>query len=170
MNDLAVLFASQARAATLDPTLALLSALGSFPMGVYYARLIGEAALRVRAGWDRTLAAFLIAAPLAWFSAGLLEGGEGIPSEHAAFVGCLIGVLWRHAEDGQTRMILLGFAAAVGVARVLLAASTPIEVAIGYAVGLAAAWIARRLIEITGATFRRVWQLAHDRMEKPNGR
>jgi membrane-associated phospholipid phosphatase len=157
MNELVALLAQQARVASLDPTLAFLSALGSFPMGVYYARFIGEAALRERAGWDRTLAAFLIAAPLAKQAAGLLDGGEVIPSEHAAFVACLVGVLWRHT-DRQTRVILLTFAAAVGVARVLLAASTPIEVVIGYIVGLAVAWFARRLVEMTGTVLRQVCQ------------
>lgn len=158
IEGLLIALAQQTRTAGLDPTLALLSALGSFPMGVYYARFMGEAALRVRAGWDQTLAAFLIAAPLGWLLAGLLESGEGIPSEHAALIACLVGVLWRHTGDRQTRAILLVFALPVGMARVLLAASTPIEVAIGYIAGLAAAWIARRLVEIGGTTFRRVAQ------------
>ncbi len=158
IDALLVALAQQTRAVSLDPTLALLSALGSFPMGVYYARFMGEAALRVRAGWDQTFAAFLVAAPLGWLLAGLLESAEGIPSEHATFIACLVSVLWRHTADRQDRAILLLFAVAVGMARVLLAASTPVEVGIGYAVGCTAAWIARRLVGIGGTTFRRVAQ------------
>lgn len=67
-NGLLVVLARQGRSGGLDPALALLSALGSFPMAPYCARLIAEAALCGRAGRDRTLAAFLFAAPVAWIS------------------------------------------------------------------------------------------------------
>lgn len=149
MDEMSLLpvIADKTRSAGLEPALAFLSGLGSFPMGVYYARVIGEAALRARAGWDRTLAAFLIAAPVAWLLVGLADVGEERASGHAAFIACLVGVLWRHTEDRQSRTILLAFAVAVGVARVVLGASAPIGIAIGCVLGLAAAWAARRLVE-----------------------
>lgn len=67
-NGLLVVLARQGRSSGRDPAFALLSALGSFPMAPFCARLSAEAALRGRAGWERTLAAGLIAAPVAWIS------------------------------------------------------------------------------------------------------
>lgn len=85
--------AQQMRSPGLEPTLGLISALGSFPAAVYYARAIGGAALRVvrdpqrrtitrtelNGAWAGVLFRFLLAAAIAAVLVYALKGWLDLP-------------------------------------------------------------------------------------------
>lgn len=138
----------------MEPTLGLLSALSSFPAAVYYARMIGAAALqpvrdprsgrikglRSDAGWTGTLLTFLAGAALAAALSAAINGWFGdIASEHAAFSALLVATLWRHAPNRLVRVLLILLLLGVGAARLMLGAHFPAGVIAGYAIGLCSA-------------------------------
>ena len=131
--------------APLEPSLVLLSTLGSFPFAVYCIRFIGMAAfhvkrdaahmpvaIRLNERWANLLLQFLvaaaIAAPLVW----TVEASAG------AFVAVLVGTVWPHATHRTSRAVLLLYAAGTAYALVASGAGAFAEVVSACLIGMGA--------------------------------
>ena len=144
----------------LDPALGLLSALTSLPAAVYYARMLGAAAvhpvrgthgriagLRASGEWTGALLVFLGGTGLVLtFGAALNVAIGGMVSLHGALGAVLVAALWQHAREGLIRFLLLLLLVGAGASRVLPGAEAVLPVLVGYAMGWCCAWIARHCL------------------------
>ena len=134
----------------LEPALGLLSALTSLPAVLYYARVLGAAAvhpvrggggriagLRSNAEWARTFIAFLGGTVLVAVLASALSAALGaVMSLHAALGAVVVAAVWRHARETLVRMLLLLLLIGAGASRLLPGTETPAAILAGYAIGL----------------------------------
>ena len=147
--------------AGLEPSLVLLSTLGSLPFAVYCIRFIGAAALRVTrderrvlvavrldSQWASLLFRFLIASIIAggavWAFDSLLVGMLG--ASHGVFAAVLVGSIWPHATYLASRALLLAYLACIAFALVTTGADVLAGIGASYAVGFSAVALTKRLL------------------------
>lgn len=155
--------------AALEPSLALLSTLASFPFAIFCARFMGAAAFRVtrderhaivavavNAKWAGLLFTFVVASTVASGAVALIDEWSSLPAPsaalstkplnvgadtagHGVFAAVLVGSLWPYATSLTSRILLLAYLAAILAALVTRGAEAPLFVLVSYAVGWGAA-------------------------------
>lgn len=144
----------------LEPSLVVLSTLGSLPFAVYCIRFIGAAALRMTrderhvlvavrldARWASVLFRFLVASIIAgaavWTFDSLRPGM--FAANHGVFAAVLVGSIWPHATHLTSRALLLAYLACIAFALVTTGADVLAGIAASYAVGFGAVALTARL-------------------------